>query len=61
MDGNGPENFILALDALIPYSRGEIPCLSIDSPSIADQVQMPEHDVAAMQALLDDAYRNNWY
>ena len=27
----------------------------------ADQVQMPEYNVTAMQALLDDAYRNNLY
>lgn len=35
-----------------------LPCAA---QMFADQVQLPEYDVAALQALLDDAYRNNLY
>ena len=44
-----------------PHERPNPPSLPSAAEMFADQVQMPEFDVAAMQTLLDGAYRDRLY
>jgi hypothetical protein len=41
-----------------PPDLENLPC---PAQMLVDQVQVPDFDVAAMQTLLDDAYKNNFY
>ena len=44
-----------------PHERSDLRSLPCAAQMLVDQLQMPEYDVAKMQCLLDDAYRNNLY
>ena len=44
-----------------PQARPDLQSLPCAAQMFTDQVQMPEYDVARMQALLDGAYKNNLY
>ena len=44
-----------------PLERPNLQSLPCAAEMLTDQVQMPEFDVAKMQALLDGAYKNNLY
>jgi uncharacterized protein len=61
------ESFLQCAKALLrsklwePHETPALQNLPCAAQMFADQVQMPEYDVTAMQALLDDAYRNNLY
>lgn len=61
------ECFLQCAKALIrsklwePQPRPDLASLPCAAEMLTDQVQMPEYDVAKMQALLDGAYKNNLY
>lgn len=44
-----------------PHQTPDLQGLPCAAQMFADHVQMPEYDVAAMQTLLDESYRNNLY
>ena len=44
-----------------PHDGQDLQTLPCAAEMLTDQVQMPEFDVAKMQALLDGAYKNNLY
>ncbi|MBI5757521.1 MAG: pyridoxamine 5'-phosphate oxidase family protein [Planctomycetales bacterium] len=44
-----------------PHDETNLQSLPCAAEMLTDQVQMPEYDVAKMQALLDGAYKNNLY
>jgi uncharacterized protein len=44
-----------------PHERPNLQTLPCAAEMLAHHVQMPEYDVAKMQALLDGAYKNNLY
>ncbi len=44
-----------------PHAAPDLQSLSCAAEMFVDHVQLPEYDVAKMQTLLDDAYKNNLY
>ena len=44
-----------------PHVAPDLQTLPCAAQMLVDQLQMPEYDVASMQQLLDDAYKNNLY
>lgn len=44
-----------------PHAAADLESLPCAAQMFVDQMQMPEYDVAKMQTLLDEAYRNNLY
>jgi PPOX class probable FMN-dependent enzyme len=61
------ECFLQCAKALIrsklwePHQPPDLQALPCAAQMLVDQVQLPEFDVARMQALLDDGYRNKLY
>lgn len=61
------ECFLQCAKALIrsklwePHERPDLKSLPCAAEMLVDQAQMPDFDVAKMQALLDGAYKNNLY